>query len=168
MTEKRFLFKNRIYTVLACTNNDIPSHTERVMSYWESTGTNLDTQLKLLEEAVEAQTAFKLVDDQGESKAFVYYLLNDSDITACNCHLLYFTDKRMLAMLCFYLRICACIETLYFMPHNRDFIPFEFLVEDYSIRDFYSVSSPLVIRTSSNKIHNLYETHFIGYGITEA
>ena len=56
---KQYRYKGRIYLVTECTLEDIPSHIERVLSYWKSTNTDIDEQIKLLQNAVQHQIHLK-------------------------------------------------------------------------------------------------------------
>ena len=70
---KQYSYNNKIYTVINCTLEDIPSHIERVLSYWKSTNTDINQQIELLQNAVKADTAFKVVDNDNV-KAFIYMI----------------------------------------------------------------------------------------------
>ena len=163
--DKKFSFEGRIYSVTRCKKEDIPSHIERVLSYWELVKVNIKEQAKLLEKAIDSDGAFKVVDDEGKDRAGIYYVPRNS--MSGDCYYMFLDNKRMLAMLCYYLRMTVCLEELYFLPHTDRFIPFKFLVEESSIRNFYSYHLPLAINLSSKKSHYLYEDHFLKYGIKE-
>lgn len=160
---KQYIYQGNIYSIAYCTLEDIPSHIERVLSYWESTNVDLDKQRALLEEAINNQTAFKLVDANNNTMAVIYYIAITYDSGQSN--LLWFKDKRMFAMLCYFLRLGANIHYIYFMPHSKNFIPFEFVVQDRSIRLFHSHNQPLKIDLYSRKSQMLYEDHFLARNI---
>lgn len=166
---KQYNFNNSIYTVTNCTLQDIPSHIERVSSYWKNT--DINTQIKQLEKSVKENTAFKVIDDKGISKAIIYIVLNNNKIyNIGQSNLLWFDNKRMFAILAYYLRVHKNIFKLYFMPHIQkgiDNIPFKFIVQDSSIRLFYSHNTPLEIDLYSNKCNKLYNLHFKKYDIKE-
>lgn len=165
MKDKQFSFEGRIYSVTSCKKEDIPSHIERVLSYWESVKVDLKEQAKLLEKAIDSGGAFKVVDDEGKDRAGIYYVPRNEH--EGDCYYMFLDNKRMLAMLCYYLRIVVCIDTFYFLPHVKKFIPFRFLVDESSIRNFHSYGTPLQISLYSTKSNHLYEDHFIKYGIRE-
>lgn len=160
---KQYEYQGNIYSISNCTLEDIPSHIERVLSYWESSNVNVDEQRTLLEKAVNEGTAFKLVDEQDKTMAVIYYSKITFDSGQSN--LLWFKDKRMFAMLCYFLRLGANIHYIYFMPHSKDYIPFEFVVQDSSIRLFHSHNQPLKIDLYSRKSQILYEDHFLAKNI---
>lgn len=163
--KKQFLFEGRTYSIADCSKDDIPSHTERVLSYWKSANVDVSEQLKLLEKCIESGTAFKVVDDEGKDRAGIYYV--PRKVQEGDCYYMFLDNKRMIAMLFFYLRIVECLEALYFMPHTDNFIPFQFLIDKNSIRNFHSYHTPLRISFYSNKSNHLYEDHFVRYGIKE-
>ena len=160
---EQYIYQGNIYSIVNCTLEDIPSHIERVLSYWESTNVDLDKQRTLLEEAVINQTAFKLVDENNNTMAVIYYIKMTYDSGQSN--LLWFKDKRMFAMLCYFLRLGVNIHYIYFMPHSKDYITFEFIVQDRSIRLFHSHNQPLKIDLYSRKSQMLYEDHFLARNI---
>lgn len=165
MVEKQYDFNGRIYTVVACTKSDIPSHTERVLSYWEDTGTSISTQHKLLEKCIEADTAYKVVDDTGKSMSGIY--LDMTSINTANCYFMFLVNKRMLAILFYYLRLTVNLYSVSFKPHDKKYIPFQFLLTESNIRMFRSLDKPLTIGVCSKRSQILYEDHYLRYGIKE-
>lgn len=162
---KQFLFNNNPYTVATCVFQDIPSHIEKVLSYWTKANVNIDEQQLALEQAVDEQTAWKVIDSNNIIHAVIYCnMLNNRDAIS---NLLWFENKRMFAILSYFLRLTANIQHIYFLPHTKDFIPFKFIVQDSSIRLFHSHNEPLEIDLYSKKSQKLYETHFLKYGIQE-
>lgn len=162
---KQYNFNNKIYTVTNCTLDDIPSHIEKVLSYWKSTNTDIDEQIKVLQQSVDENTAWKVVNDLNESEAVIYCI--KLDVKKAQSNLLWMNNKRMFAILGYYLRLTANLHHIYFIPHSKDFIPFKFLVEDYSIRLFHSHNEPLEINLYSKKCDLLYQFHFLKYNIRE-
>ena len=45
---KQYTCKGRIYSVVKCVKEDIPSHIERVSSYWTADGVDVEQQTQLL------------------------------------------------------------------------------------------------------------------------
>jgi hypothetical protein len=159
----QYKYRDSIYSVVNCTIEDIPSHIERVLPYWKPNNVDVDKQRTVLEQAVNEGTAFKVVDTDGNTKAVIYYI--KFKVNSGTSNLLWFEDKRMLAILCYYLRLKANMLYLYFMPHSKNYIPFEFIVQDSSIRLFHSHNQPLKINLYSRKSHRLYEEHFLAKDI---
>lgn len=160
---QQFEYKGRIYTVTNCTKEDIPSHIERVLSYWQDCHVNVEEQKEALKEAVENNTAFKVVNDLGEDEASIYYIRENPWTGISN--LLFFNNKRVFVILGYYLRIFICLTNIYFLPHTKNYIPFEFIVEDSSIRLFHSDGTPLEIDLYSKKSQMLYEDHYVKHNI---
>lgn len=144
---KQYKYKDRIYSVVNCSYDDIPSHVERVSSYWPVEVR--EGQVNLLKECVERGMAKQVINDKNITQAVIYCLpVRDTEVTS---HLLWAKGKRMLAILAWYLRVHLDIAKIYFMPHSKDFIPFEFMVEPYSIRSFHSHNTPLLIDLFTTK-----------------
>ena len=83
---KQYNYNNKIYTVTNCTLEDIPSHIERVLSYWKSTNTDINQQIELLQNAVKSNTAFKVIDDflaDHNYKSYYKRTWNTDDKTTC-------------------------------------------------------------------------------------
>ena len=140
---KQYTYKGRIYSVVKCVKEDIPSHIERVSSYWTADGVDIEQQAQLLEDCINNGIALQLVNDKGNTQAVIYGLwMKCDDIKS---HLLWIRSKKLFAILAWYLREHAYIKNIYFMPHSKSLIPFEFLVKPMSIRRFYSHNAPLVI-----------------------
>lgn len=163
--DKQYELNSLIYTVTNCTHEDIPFHIERVLPYWTQDGADIDEQQLLLEQAVDSQTAWKVIDEQGNSHAAMYCIM--LNIRNAMSNLLWFENKRFFAMLCYHLREKEELQYIYFLPHSKTFIPFKFIVQDFSIRLFHSHDEPLQIDLFSTKAMNLYERHYVKYGIRE-
>ena len=67
--EKQYRFDNRIYTVTNCTKDDIPFHTERVLSYWTSCNVDIEAQISALNQSVDESTTFKVLNDSSSISA---------------------------------------------------------------------------------------------------
>lgn len=160
---KQYEYAGRIYTVTTCTKEDIPSHVERVLSYWQECDVDISEQIKALEDAVQSNTALKVINDLGETESAIYFKkLKAHDVQS---NLLFLNNKRMFAILCYHLRVVTSLRAIYFLPHTKDYIPFEFVVDDYSIRLFHSHNRPLEINLFSKKGQMLYEDHFLRHNI---
>ena len=159
----KYMYKGKVYSVVECTLEDIPSHIERVFSYWESANVDITEQIKLLENAVNAKTAFKLIDEDGNTEAAIYY--EHLFIQSVTSYFLWFKDKRMFAMLCYFLRMRKYLRYIHFLPHAKNYIPFEFIVELDSIKAFHIHGTPLRIDLASKQSYELYEDHFVAKGI---
>ena len=138
---KQYRYKGRIYSIVNCKVEDIPSHVERVSSYWPVE--MLEDQIDSLKDCIENGTAIQLVSDKGKPQAVIYCLpIKEQELKS---HLLWTRSKKLLAILAWHLRTHLDISKIYFMPHSKDFIPFEFMVTPQSIRRFHSHNMPLVI-----------------------
>ena len=161
----QFCLNDENYLVLPCTQDDIPYHIDKVYSYWEAGNTDIEEQTLLLSKGVCEGTSWKVINSSEDTKAVIYCNLLTSHKAMSN--LLWMENKRMLAILCYYLRMYVRLQYIYFMPHTKNFIPFKFLVQNYSIRLFHSHNQPLEIDLYSVKCENLYQIHFKGYNIQD-
>ena len=153
---KQYTYKGRIYSVVKCVKEDIPSHIERVSSYWLADNVDFTEQTRLLEDCINRGIALQLLNDKGKVQAVIYGLwLKCDDIKS---HLLWIRSKKLFTILAWYLRQHVYIKNIYFMPHSKSSIPFEFLVKPLSIRRFYSHNAPLVIDLYSSN-NQLMGTH---------
>ena len=159
----KYMYKSKVYSVVECTLEDIPSHIERVFSYWQSANVNITEQTSLLEKAVANHTAYKVINDNGDTEAAIYY--EHTHLQSVMSYYLWFKDKRMFAILCYFLRMRKYLHYIYFLPHVKNYIPFEFIVDDDSIRAFHLNGTPLRIDLTSKKSNYLYEDHFKAYDI---
>ena len=69
---KQYTYKGRIYSVVKCVKEDIPSHVERVSSYWPVE--ILEDQIESLKDCIENGIAIQLVNDKGKAQAIIYCL----------------------------------------------------------------------------------------------
>lgn len=163
MILKQYELQNEVYSIIACQKEEIPSHIERVSSYWQLSSNNVPTTS--LETSIDTGNAFKVVNSKNELKAVVYlYPVFDYTVRGL---LLWFENKRMLAMLHHYIQFNTEYNTIQFIPDSRDKIVFRFLVTDPSIKQFIETGYPLEITRSSKKTKILYEDHYIRYNIKE-
>lgn len=140
---KQYTYKGRIYSVVKCVKEDIPSHIERVYSYWTDDKVDIEEQTSLLLNCINNGRAIKLIDSTNRTQAVIYFLqVKDGEITS---HLLWTRSKKLFAILAYYLRTHLNVAKVFFMPHSKTFIPFEFMVTPQSIRRFHSHNMPLII-----------------------
>lgn len=138
---KQYKYQGRIYSIVDCKVEDIPSHIERVSSYWPSE--IIEDQTETLKDCIENGIAIQLINDKGKPQAVIYCLpIKEQEVKS---HLLWIRSKRLFAILAWHLRTYLDISKVVFMPHSKDFIPFEFMVTPASIRRFHSHNMPLII-----------------------
>ena len=149
---KQYIYKGKTYSIIKCIKEDIPSHIERVSSYWLTDNVDIQQQTVLLEECINKGLALQLINDKDKVQAVIYGLwIKGDDVKS---HLLWMRSKKLFSILALYLRQHMYIRSIYFMPHGKSIIPFEFLVKPMSIRRFHSHNTPLVIDlySSSNQL----------------
>lgn len=161
----QYELNNKLYTLEYCIEDDIPSHIQRVLSYWEKAKVDIEEQTEQLKECVASRTALKIVDSNNETMCCIYFRADD--IHTVQCYLLWIGNKKIFSMICFYLRQHSEIENLYFYPHFMDIVPFRFVVDEKSIRMYYNNNTPLLINLHSQKSYKMYTFYFERYGIKE-
>ena len=163
MDFSRYEYKGKIYTIEHCTKEDIPSHIERVSSYWKDYGVDFDAQTELLEESVEGGNAYKLVDTDDNLYACAYLLPVEPEIA--QAVLGWFHTKVAYAIGCFFVRTALGLRIITLMPHTTNFIPYRFTIDENSIRSFHDLGTPLVIRLHDEKNITLYKEKFRDKGV---
>ena len=155
---KQYKYRDKYYSIINCTKEDIPSHIERVSSYWTSYGIDFNEQRKWLEKSVEQTNAYKMVDTSNRLYACAYLL--PANTYTMQAVLGWFHTKIAYAIGCFFARQTLGLRTIAIMPHTNDFIPYQFAVDEGSIRAFYDLGSPLLIQLCSKKNIDIYKTKF--------
>ena len=153
---KNYIYRNKTYTIDNCCNSDIPSHLEKVLSYYNPN--EIDIQRQRMEEAVYNGTAYKLVDEDGNTCVFAYY--EQKTYQDVNGIALWWNSLRLFAIFGVWFRGCTFNRYIHINPHKSTPV-FNFLVEDESIRNFYSEGTSLYIDLYSkkcNKIAKIYES----------
>lgn len=154
---KSYKYRNEIYTISQCTVEDIPSHLERVSSYLDTD--ELISHKKRMEDAVVANTAYKLVDSKGNTKVFAYY--EQMEYQVVNGIALWWSSLKLFAIFGVWFRTRTDIRDIYIKPHNNNLVSFQFLITDDSIRGFHFNRTPLILdmyTKKCNKIAELYES----------
>lgn len=154
---KQYKMSNTIYTVSECTINEIPSHIEKVFSYW--TDTNIDENKEYMEIEVREGTTAKITDEEGNLCACTYFLRltpNTARVT-----LLWFSRKPYAAMLMDYVRTEMNLNKVEFNPHTTvDDVPFKFGLNDSTIFRHNVTGSPLVCNMHGTLMNKLYDAYF--------
>ena len=153
---KSYKYRNEIYTISQCTVEDIPSHLERVSSYLDTD--ELISHEQRMKEAVNCDTAYKLVDSNGNTKVFAYYEYVDYQIV--NGIALWWTTLRMFAIFGVWFRSYTDIRDVYIVPHKNNLVSFQFLVTDDSMKGYHFNGTPLILDMYTKKcdrIVKLYE-----------
>lgn len=162
---KQYTLYNNVYSVLPCTVKDIPSHIGRVLSYWEESNVNVAAQSEYLVKAVLANTAFKVVNQNNVELAVIY--CNKLKRQVMQSNLLWLRSKIVFSILTYHFRMYEDIRVIQFLPHDKNFIPFEFAIKDSSIRTFHSRNTPLIADLYSAKSQLMYEKYFKDLNIKE-
>lgn len=161
----QYQLRNKIYSVVDCSVEDIPSHIERVSSYWEESNTDIWYQSQLMKLAIDEGLALRVLDNTEEERLAIYIVLHrNSEHTANGC-LLYTKDNRSLAMALDVYKRDKEIAKIFFMPHKLPPVPFSDIVEISSIRKYHDFRKPLEVDLQKGKALSFINKYFNLYDI---
>lgn len=154
-----YSYRDHLISIVPCSKEDIPSHIERVLSYWESTGTNIDYQKTLLEACVDAETAVKVLDESGKCLGCLYWkpLENESEYII---HYLWFKNSIIVGIMIDYAYRHTYCKTVMYVPHQRNKISYAKFLTRNNIMSFYSKNSAVVVNIRNPKIMKIYKKYF--------
>lgn len=154
----KYLYQNRQYSVDKCSKEDIPSHIERVLSYWESTNTTISYQISLLQSCVEANEAFKVLDDKGETIGCLYWKgISGKEAGVYFC---WFKNGLALAIGQDYAYRYSPYQVIYYMPHQRYKLSYKCMLTLPSILTFYKTNLPVPVTLRNHKMMKHYRRYF--------
>ena len=154
----KYIYRNRQYSVEPCVKEDIPSHTERVLSYWESTNTTISYQLSLLQSCIETGEAFKILDDSSNSIGCLYWKgISEKEASVYFC---WFKNGLALALEQDYAYRYFPYETIYYMPHSRERLSYKSMLTLPSILVFHKTNLPVPVNIRNPKIMKHYRRYF--------
>ena len=140
-----YLINSRVYSIRGCTLEEIPSHIERVISYWADV--DMEQRMMELQEAVEAGNFIKLYDEDGCQDVAAIAFKTAPRLTILG--LLGWTTRfKNLIYLGYYLIRCRGLQRLLFRPHNIGSIPFSYAVHKPSIDVWRSYNTYLEVKAS--------------------
>ena len=150
----KYLINNKTYIVKKCTLKDINKDILKIYDYASLTG--IDNQIKRMKQAVVNSTAYKIVDTNNNTLSALYYSLKDyySLVGITFFH----TSYIDLVILFEYVRNLGKYKYCYLPPH-KNIVKFKSLVEESSVRQFYSKNTPLVIYYKSNKYRKIIKLY---------
>ena len=155
-----YSYRDHIISVVPCSKEDIPSHIERVLSYWESTGTNIDYQKTLLEACVDAGTAFKIIDENNKCYSCGYWkpIENSDDYLV---HYFWFKNGIILGIVLDYVYKYTTCKHVQYVPHQKQRISYASFLTRNNIISFYSNSPVMVVNVRNPKLIKVYEKYFL-------
>ena len=142
-------YKNKLYIVSECSIDEIPSHIERVFSYWAKDNTDIQVQKDLMEECITDGIALKITSND-MLLGSVYLLHIDKDTTSytreddykgIQC---FVKTKSAFALLMYHLREKLSVCRILFQPHCMNPVPFGKWLTESSIRNHYSFRIPII------------------------
>ena len=154
----KYHYRDKTYSIVPCSKEDIPSHIERVLSYWESTGTNIEYQKTLLEACIDAGTAIKIVDENNNFYGCLYRKpINDFEDLV---HFIWFRNGLIVALFLDYGYHHTQCMTLRYVPHQRFKISYARFLTRSNILEFYSNSPTINIDIRNYKLLRLHDKYF--------
>lgn len=160
-----YFYRNQQYSVVPCSLEDIPSHIERVLSYWETTNTNINTQKFYLEECVKANEAFKVLNDKNESIACLYWKgIDKNKAIAYYC---WFKNGLALAIGQDYAYRYFPYEIVYYVPHERTKLHYKCFHTFASALAFHKSKDSVPINIRNPKMMSHYRKYFKENGVKE-
>lgn len=163
---KHYQLRNKLYTVVDCLEKEIPSHIERVSSYWEQSNTDFNIQADYMKQSIASELAIKCIDDKNQEIGITYttYYKNSKHIIYGNY--LWVNSNRSLAIVIHYLKTFKDIAKVFFYPHITNPIPFKDIVETLSIRRYHRFHRPLEVDMQHGKALEFMNKYFSLYNIT--
>lgn len=165
--ERKFLLKGKAYFLRECTYEDIPSHLEKVSSYWEQHGIEFpDSIREACKESVKKKYAFKLISEDDELVAFLY--LKRVKVSEFFCLSIYFIRKVFISIIFHHLKRIN-IRYLMFTPINTesDEIPFRNMLSKEAIRDYKQNRQFIRIDMYSEHGSQFYKYQYERLGVKE-
>lgn len=144
---KSYKYRNKIYSIKHCVAEDIPFHLERVLSYLQDD--EIEPYTSRMNEAIQNSTAYKLVNENGDTEVFAYY--EQKDNRQVHGISLWWNSIRLFAIFGIWFRYYTENIYVHINPHKNNLISFKFLVEDDSIRDYKLRGTSLCIDMFSIK-----------------
>ena len=163
----KYYYRNTVYTIVPCSKKDIPSHVERVLSYWKSTGTDLHKQYKALEECVNTKKSFKIINNTSNKLIGVCYWrpLNNKGIYQINY--LFYTSGIALGIMIDYFWKHTDAKYDVFLPHQFTRLRNINWMSEKNVRDFYSKRKYTLIDLHNKSLAKIHKRYFIDKNIKE-
>jgi len=161
----KYSYRNKIYSIVSCTEKDIPSHTERVLSYWKSTDTDIKKQYQLLESCIKVNTAFKVLDETNNCCGCLYWKpLTKTDYTV---YFAWYKNFIIVGIDLDYIYKYTSCQFIYYMPHQRHTLSYKALLTEQNTRIFYNSNEPIKLDITNYKFNNIYKRYFLDKKIKE-
>lgn len=157
-----YTYRDKKYSIVPCTLEDIPSHIERVLSYWKNTGTDLARQNELLQECIHANMAYKVISDNKTvgcfyCKPITKYIYMDV--------FTWFKNGIVLAIDLDYVYHYTSMKAVMFLPHQRNRVSYKSLLTKNNLLCYRNSKEPITVDLKNHKITSIYKYYFIGRGI---
>ena len=128
--QKQYQLRDKVYTIADCSESEIPSHLERVSSYWSKSIKDLSTQIPRLKQCIDEGIAVKMLDENDECQLICYLLYSPRDRVIALGQYFWVTNNRCMAMFLHWLKHDKGVAMAFFMPFNMNPVPFKKIVEE--------------------------------------
>ena len=156
MVLKSYEYKGKIYSINKTTLEDVPAHIELVRSFWESTGTDIDLQQKVMEQSVKQNlSAYVTCNDKIGAVA---YLVRERD-RLFTARMFWCRSYRETAILFGYAYYVRNIHTFWFYPHDPDSVPFKKMIATGYDKAWIEDGKPIKVEVNSfwkKKFNDIY------------
>lgn len=163
----QYQLRNKIYTIVDCSENEIPSHLERVSQYWSQLPESIESQIARLKQCIDSNTAIKILDEKNNLSLVCYTIPSTLDKTAYIGHMLWTTSNRFIALFFHWLHTHKKVYVISFMPISMNPVPFAKIVEDMSMQRYYNFHTPLKVNLSKGKASKFVKKYITLYNIKE-
>ncbi len=165
--QKQYQLRGKVYTIADCSESEIPSHLERVSSYWGQYIEDLSTQIPRLKQCIDEGIAVKMLDENGECQLICYLSPSSRDSVIYNGQYFWVTNNRAIAIFVHWLVHSKQVAMIFFMPFNMNPVPFKKIVEDMSMQRHNNFHTPLKIDLINGKANKFMDKYFKLYDIKE-
>jgi hypothetical protein len=150
-----YIYRNKVYTILPCTEEDISEHYDIVAKYHPQSYAS--SHPPYMREAIKSSTAIKLIDGECKAVAAMYYCTVSNGIQP-----FVFFHTKPKALIVFAKHIAEHIlkdrDIITFLP-AKDYPSYHIFADDNSIIGFYNFRKPLVIRKDSHKAKRILQLY---------
>ena len=156
----QYQWKDKIYKLVNCTKEEIPSHSERVLSYWEQAGENPEDHYRAMEISIDSGIAFKVIDNTNKEYLTVYFSYYKDSRQCVLGHVFWTATKFALAMGLHHVKNDLEIASIFIMPLLPNYIPYSFLVDNTSVKLFHAYHQLVIISTQTKKCNDFLRSYF--------
>ena len=156
----QYQWKDRIYKLVNCTKEEIPSHSERVLSYWKQSGSDPEDHYRAMKISIDNGIAFKIVDEDNKEYLTTYLSYYRTSKQTVLGHILWSATKFALAMAMHHVKNDLEVASIFLIPLLPNLIPYSFIVDTNSIKLYHAFHQPVLISTQTKKYNDFLRSYF--------